>query len=159
MQYDNYRNRPGKQADDRLAAIREVWSISNDNLRNIYVPNKALTVDEQLVGYRGKISGRTYMPSKPRKYGVKFFWLCEATTGFAFHGMIYSGREENNAPHRNLENNIVMNLCSVYYGTGPDIYADKYFTAHGLVCNLLSQKLTLVSTIMLNRREIPSQFK
>ena len=73
MRFDNYRNRPGKQADDRLAAIREVWSIFNDNLRNIYVPNETLTVDEQLVGYRGKIPGRTYMPSKPRKYGVKFF--------------------------------------------------------------------------------------
>ena len=159
MRFDNYRNRPGRQADDRLAAIREVWSIFNDNLRNIYVSNETLTVDEQLVGYRGKIPGRTYMPSKPRKYGVTFFWLCEATTGFALHGMIYSGREENNAPHRNLANDIVMNLCSVYYGTGRDIYVDRYFTTHELVCNLLSQKLTLVGTIMSNRREIPSQFK
>ena len=116
-------------------------------------------MDEQLVGYRGKIPGRTYMPSKPRKYGVKFFWLCEATTGFALHGMIYSGREENNPPHRNLANDIVMNLCFVYYGTGRDIYVDRYFTTHELVCNLLSQKLTLVGTIMSNRREIRSQFK
>ena len=52
-----------------------------------------------------------------------------------------------------------MNLYSVYYGTGRDIYVDRYFTTHGLVCNLLSQKLTLVGTIMSNRREIPSQLK
>ena len=75
-------------------------------------------MDEQLVGYRGKIPGRTYMPSKPRKYGVKFYWLCEATTGFALNGMIYSGRESDSAPHRNLANDIVMKLCSVYFGTG-----------------------------------------
>ena len=99
------------------------------------------------------------MPSKPRKYGVKFFCSCEATTGFVLHGMIYSGREENNAPHRNLENHIVMNMCSVYYGTGRHIYVDRYFTTQELVCNLLSQKLTLVGTIMSNRREILSQFK
>ena len=140
MRFDNYRNLPGRQADDRLAAIREVWSIFINNLRNIYVPNKTLTVDEQLVGYRGKIPGRTYMPSKPRKYGVKFFWLCEATTGFALYGMIYSGREENNAPHRNLGNDIVMNLCSVYYGIGRYIYVDRYFTTHELVWNLLFEK-------------------
>ena len=79
MRFDNYRSRPARQRTDRLAAIREVWEMFNNNLRNIYVPNEALTVDEQLVGYRGKIPGRTYMPSKPRKYGVKFFWLCEAT--------------------------------------------------------------------------------
>ena len=101
------------------------------------------------------------MPSKQRKYVSSFFWLYEATTGFALNGMIYSGREENNAPHRNLANNIVMNLCSVYYGTNWDIYVDRYFTTHGLVCNLLSQKLTLVDTIMSSTqfREIPFQFK
>ena len=128
----------------------------NNNLRNIYVPNEALTVDEQLVGYRGKIPGRTYMPSKPRKYGVKFFWLCEATTSFALNGMIYSGRESDSAPHRNLANDIVMKLCSVYFGTGRDIYVDRYFTSHGLVCNLLEKNLTLVGTIMANRQEVPS---
>ena len=94
MRFDNYRNQPGRQADDRLGAIRKVWSAFNNNLRNIYIPNEALTVDEQLVGYRGKILGRTYVPSKPRKYKVKCFWLCEATTGFALHGIIYSGREK-----------------------------------------------------------------
>ena len=99
------------------------------------------------------------MPLKSRKYGVKFFWLCKATTEFAFYGIIYSGREENNAPHRNLANNIVMNLCSVYYSIGRDIYVDRYFTTHELVCNLLFQKITLIGTIMSNRREIPSQFK
>ena len=70
MRFDNYRNRPGRQADDKLAAIRKVWSIFNDNLRNIYVPKGILTVDEQLVGYCGKIPGRTYMP---RNMVLSFF--------------------------------------------------------------------------------------
>ena len=56
-------------------------------------------MDEQLVGYRCKIPGRTYMPSKPRKYSVKFFWLCEATTGFALRDMIYSGKDSDSGPH------------------------------------------------------------
>ena len=72
--------------------------------------------------------------------------------------MIYSGREENNAPYRNLANDIAMNSCSVYYGTGRNIYVDRYFTTHEL-CNFLSQKLTLVGTIMSNGGKIPSQFK
>ena len=88
---------------------------------------------------------------------VQFFWLCEATTGFVLHGIIYSGREENNAPHQNLANNIVMNLCSVYYDTGRDIYVDKYFTTQ-VVRSLLSKTYT-GWIIMSNRREILSQFK
>ena len=99
------------------------------------------------------------MSSKPRKYGVKLFWLCKAIAGFALTGMIYSGRESDSGFHRNLSNDIVMQLCSVYFGTGRDIYVDRYFTSHGLVCNLLQQNLTLVGTVMANRREVPSQFK
>ena len=129
----------------------------NRNLRNIYIPNEALTVDEQLVGYRGRNPGRTYMPTKPRKY--KFFWLCEATTGFALKAMIYSGRESDSVPHRNFSNDIVMKLCSVYFGADHHIYDDWYFTAHGLVCYLLQQNRTLIGTIMDNRRKVPSQFK
>ena len=159
MRFDKYRNRPARQGNDRLDAIREAWETFNSNLRNIYIFNEALTVDEQRVGYRGKILGRTYMPTKPRKYGVKFFWLCEATTGFALKGMIYSGRKSDSAPHRNLANDIVMKLCPIYFGTGRDIYVDRYFTSHGLVCNLLQQNLTLIRTIVANRREVPSQFK
>ena len=71
MRFDNNRNRPARQRNDRLAAIREVWETFNRNVGNIYIPNEAFTVDEQLVGYRCKITGRTYMPSKPKKYGVK----------------------------------------------------------------------------------------
>ena len=121
MRFDNYCNRPARQGNGRLAAIRKVLEAFNSNLCNIYTPNEALTVNEQLVGYCGKIPGRTHMPTKPRKYIVKFFWLCEATTGFALKGMIYSGRESDSGPHRNLANDIVMKLCSVYFGTGRDI--------------------------------------
>ena len=51
MRFDNYPNRPTRQGNDRLAAIRQVWETFNSNLGNIYIPNEALTVDEQLVGY------------------------------------------------------------------------------------------------------------
>ena len=88
MRFGNYRNRPGRQADDRLAAIREVWSIFNDNLRNIYVPNEAFTVDEQLVEYCGKIPGRIYISPKPRKYVVNFFcYVKPQQLGFALQGI------------------------------------------------------------------------
>ena len=89
MRFDNHRTRPQRQSNDRLAAVRDVWTIFKANLKRFYVPSDSLTVDEQLAGYRGRIPGRTFMPSKPRKYGVKFFWICEANSGFALNGIIY----------------------------------------------------------------------
>ena len=73
MQFNNYRNRPGRQTDDRLAAIREVWSIFNDNLRNIYVPNKTLTVDKQLVGFVAKSLAEHICPQNQGSMVLSFF--------------------------------------------------------------------------------------
>ena len=91
------------------------------------------------------------MSLRPRKYGVKFFWLYKATTNFALKGMIYSGRKSDLEPHGNLVNDIVMKLCSVYFGTGRDMYVDRYFILYSLVCN---PNLTLIGTIMANRGEV-----
>ena len=53
-----------------------------------------------------------------------------------------------------------MNLCSFYFGTGCDIYVDRYvFCISGLVCNLLHQNFTLVGTVLANRHEVPSPIK
>ena len=77
MRFDNYRNRPGRQADDRLVAIREVHFsvicarlIFNDNFRNIYVPNKTLTVDEQLVGFVAKSQAKHIYPKNQGSMAV-----------------------------------------------------------------------------------------
>ena len=35
------------------------------------------------------------MPSKPDKYGMKLFLLCDCLTGYTFNGMPYIGRQGN----------------------------------------------------------------
>ena len=85
IHFDNYRDRAARLQNDRLAAISEVWNKLVSNLRRFYVPGDTLTVVEQLVGYRGTIPGRTYVPSKPRKYGVKIFLAMREWRRVAFH--------------------------------------------------------------------------
>lgn len=82
VRFDNIYTRAQRQANDRLAAISDIWLLFLGSLRQHYVPEADITVDEQLVGYRGRVPGRTYLPSKPKKYGVKIFWACEARTEF-----------------------------------------------------------------------------
>lgn len=159
MRFDNYRNRLQRQQHDRMAAVTEVWDLFNNSLRQLYIPNESLTIDEQLVGYRGRIPGRTYMPCKPRKYGIKFYWICESATGFALFGMIYSGRRANEPVHHNLARDIVMTLSAPFFGTGRDIVMDRYFTSHALIVELLAESLTVIATVMSNRRGVPATMK
>ena len=111
-------------------------------------------MDEQLVGYRSRIPGRTYMPSKPRKYGLKIFWACESSTGYALKAIAYSGKEGDQV-YRNLGQDIVLRLLESYYGTGRDVCTDNFFTSYNLAKLLLEKSLTIFGTIKNYCREIP----
>ena len=54
-----------------------------------YVPKENLTVEEKLLGYRGRVPGKTYMPSiktSPVGLRVEIYWISEADTGYAMKG-------------------------------------------------------------------------
>ena len=120
----------------------------------IYIPGECITVDEQLAGYRGRIPGRTYIPSKARKYGLKIFWSCESNTGYALNAIAYAGKEGNRI-HHNLAQDIVLKVVKPLYGTGRDICTDNYFTSYTLANQLLQQNLTLLGTVCRHRRNVP----
>ena len=48
------------------------------------------------------------MPSKPAKYEIKIFWLCDSFTPFATDGIIYLGKQPGEAKQKNLGENVVV---------------------------------------------------
>ena len=129
--FDNWHTREQRKVNDKFAAVSEIWEIFLRNARRIYIPGECITVDEQLVGYRGRIPGRTYIWSKPRKYGLKIFWACESNTGYRLNAIAYGGKEGNRV-HHNLAQDIVLKVVEPWYGTGRDICTNNYFTSYTL---------------------------
>ena len=95
LRFDNSNTREVRKEENKFAAVSEIWELFLSSLRRYLQCDENITIDEQLVGYRGRIPGRTYMPSKPRKYGLKIFWACESSSGYALNGLIYGGRNPN----------------------------------------------------------------
>jgi hypothetical protein len=98
------------------------------------------------------------MPSKPRKYGLKIFWACEAGSGYALNGKMYTGRK-GDCPEKDLAKTITMELCKPFYESGRNITTDNFFTSHALACSLLEKKLTLLGTIRQYRKEVPKSLR
>jgi hypothetical protein len=59
--FDDFSTRNVRQILDKLAPIREVSNLITSRYRQFYAPNALLTIDEQLVGFRGSCPGRVYM--------------------------------------------------------------------------------------------------
>ena len=153
IRFDNWHTREQRKIEEKFAAVSEIWEIFLRNARRIYIPGKGITVDKQLVGHRGRIPGRTYIPFKPRKYGLKIFWACESNTGYRLNAIAYDGKEVNRV-HHNFAQDIVLKVVETWYGTGRDICTDNYFTSYTLANQLLQQNLTLLGTVRRHRRVI-----
>ena len=72
LRFDDKSDRRARRADDRLAPIRDFWEHWEEILSKFYNPGTNVTVDEQLVGFRG-CPFKQYIPSKPAKYGIKIW--------------------------------------------------------------------------------------
>ena len=87
--FDNHATRAERQATDKLAPFRDLWTMFQAQLPKYYVPGIDLCVDEQFVAFRGRCSFHQYIPSKPAKYGMKIWWCCDTETSYPLKCEIY----------------------------------------------------------------------
>lgn len=104
LRFDDLATRPERRALDKLAPIREIHDLFASNCKKAYVPNPDVCIDEQLVPFRGRCPFRVYMKSKPDKYGIKIWTLCDSTNTYCWNLQVYTGMI-NNMPEKEQGNN------------------------------------------------------
>jgi hypothetical protein len=123
-----------------------------------YTPSAFLTIDEQLLGYRGRCGFRQYIPSKPDRYGIKL-WLCtDSETFYTCNAAPYLGKQAGECRQQNVGSTVVSQLTEPYYHSGRNVTVDNFFNDVKLSEFLLEKGLTLVGTMRRNKRDIPSEF-
>lgn len=148
-------DKDSRHKEDRFAPIREVWTIFINSCKESYKPSAFVTIDEQLLGFRGKCPFRVYISSKPDKYGMKVVAICDAKTYYMFDAIPYIGKgtEAKSAA------DYVTKLADSIKGSGRNITFDNWFTSVPLADLLLKDyKLTCIGTLRKNKREIPPSF-
>jgi hypothetical protein len=148
-----------RNPQDKLAPVRFVFDDFLAKLMRFINPPHLATIDEQLIEYHGRVAFRQYIPSKPGKFGMKVFWLCDAETRYVINGLVYIGK--NTLPEGSSQEGILfseaitLHLCQCLKGTSANITGDNYFTSSSLVDNLAKLGLTYVGTLRSNRRDVP----
>ena len=59
-----------------------------------YKPQKNLSIDESMVGFKGRLAWIQYMPKKPRKWGIKIWTLADAANGYVSNMKVHTGKLE-----------------------------------------------------------------
>ena len=96
--------------------------------RPFYKAGTNVTVDEQLVTFRGRCAFKMYIPSKPGKYGLKLWALTDCETYYCLNLMPYVGRE--GAVHeKGQDERVVLELTDMLTNSGRHVYMDHFFTS------------------------------
>lgn len=143
---------------DKIAPIRDIFEDFIKNCQKAYSPSESVTIDEQLVTFRGRCSFRMYIPSKPGRYGIKIWALCDSKNAYLYNAKIYAGKE-GNVTEVNQGENVVKTLMMPLYKTGRNVTTDNFFTSLNLARFLLTQKLTIVGTVRKNKTFLPLSFQ
>lgn len=115
LRFDSSGDREERRLRDKLAPIRNVWDKWSNQLKVFYHPHENVTVDEQLVPFRGRCSFRQYIPSIPARYGIKIWALCDSTTSYAWNMEVYTGRARNAQPEKNQGKTFVLRITFVIF--------------------------------------------
>lgn len=95
LRFDDRDLRLQRSQSDLFTPIRVIWDILILQCRNNYTPGTNVTIDEQLLGFRGRCKFRMYIPNKPAKYGIKIVMMCDSGTYYMIDAMPYMGKGTN----------------------------------------------------------------
>jgi len=154
LRFDDKDSRSFRRRNDKFSPIRDVFDLFVKQLPKYYKPSHSVTIDEQLVSFRGRCVFKQYMPMKPSKYGLKFFAMCCNDTSFVCGMKPYLGKEGNEVA-TNLAQKVVEDLIAPLTNSGRNLTTDNFYTSLTLARDLKRKGISFVGTIRKHMREIP----
>ena len=70
---DNSQFYPNDLERDRLYKVRPVVEYLVNKFKNVYVPEDHISIDEELLLWKGQLSFKQYIPMKRARFGIKLF--------------------------------------------------------------------------------------
>ena len=126
--------------------------------RENYNPSENISVDETMIGHRGRFSVIQYMPQKPTKWGIKLYSLADSLNGYILDILVYTGSETQTNPvysHLPKTSQTVMHLVTPYLDSGYHVYTDRFYSSTTLSETLESRSTHFTGTVNNNRKDLP----
>lgn len=123
-------------------------------MKSCYHPIPNLTIDEQIISFRGRCPFRQYIKSKPQPYGIKVFCMCDSENHYCCNTDVYTGKMPNQSREVNQSKRVVLQLVE-HLDSGYNITCDNFFSSHDLAKELYAKNLTMVGTVRKNKTFLP----
>lgn len=146
----------------KLAKITPILDILKAKYMAAYLPVRDIAIDESLIGWKGRLSWKQYIPSKRKRFGIKLFALCESISGYIYNFIIYTGKTTTYSEKYSEEPitaRIVLSLADSLLGKGYRLFLDNYYTSVNLTDKLVKGRTDCIGTMRINRKGVPTDLK
>ncbi|XP_068082072.1 piggyBac transposable element-derived protein 3-like [Anabrus simplex] len=143
--------------NDRFWKVRPIYNYIRKQCLDLEI-EKIISIDEQMIPFRGQLNVKQYVKGKPFPWGIKLFALC-GKSGLAYDFLLYQGSTTELDPTAlklyGLGPSVVLHLCNRLSHSGHELYYDNYFSSYHLLQVLKSKNIFAGGTIRTNRFSNP----
>ena len=137
---------------DRLIHVRKVMDYIRTRCHKVYQPERKLSLDEGALGHYGWLAFKVYNPKKPKKYCIKFYMLCEASTGYVLDWLPYVGESQTLSE-------TCEQLVERYFGGGYMLFMDNFYNSVELTDRFYEKGMHTNGTLRVDRKGTPPIIK
>ena len=148
LRFDDHNTRQQRKAD-RFFLIRVLWELVVAKCKENWVAGPIVTVDEQLLGFRGRVLFRMFIANKPNRYGIKIFMSADAESHYCLDAIPYLGKGSTPELPQNVNQGhyFTLEVLKDLMEAGRTICLDNWFTSLNLTKELQNHGMHLVGTI------------
>ena len=152
------------QPPRKIDKVRDLLDLLLPRYREYYTPTQNISIDETMVGFRGRFGSTQYMPQKPTKWGIKAFTMADGANGYMLNVLVYTGAQTLEGADSRYESlpvpgRVVMDVIEPYLDKGYHCFTDRYYSSVPLVQALQERQTTFTGTIMKNRADLPDPIR
>ena len=157
LKFLRYSYYPIVDHDRKISRIEPLLNYVKEVCQEIYIPEKHITVDESLLLWKGRFLYKQYIPNKRSRFGIKFYELCESSSGYLWNLVMHCGKLEHDdlatfAPSNfKMSERVVLHLSENLLDLGYKIVCDNWFSSQKLADYLFVRKTLMLGTIRVNR--------
>jgi len=151
-------------SDTRFWKLGNFLPILLEKFRMCVTPGKFISIDETLVGFKGRLSFLQYIPSKRSRFGIKLFVLVDHDTGFVLAVLPYEGKKTKLVDHVSRKDigfggTAAYTLLQPCLGLHHVVVMDSWFTSPALAYSLLDKNTYLLGTVAEKKNMPPMKTK
>lgn len=121
--------RSEEERKDPLYEVRGIYNSIVQKFKELYNCSREISIDEAMVPFKGKVAIKVRMPDKPVTFGVKFFALCDAKTGYCKNFSMYTGKDDRAIGAIGKTGQVVMDLVAELHNTNHHLCVDNFYTS------------------------------